>query len=261
MATQYQLAQVSWPAGNPTGAVSVTVTSPDGTSQVLQATSGSQQTPNLWSAWFTPEEQGDYSLAWSSTGGQSVATILVVVAPGPQAVVMSLDDCYASLKMSRTLQGSDPDRDADMLFYAQAATTVVEGIVGPIAPQTVTEVFDGGGPAVLLKWKPTSIVSITQNGSPATGWVPDFVAGIIYAGYFGAWWTPGVRNLQVVYTVGSGKVRPNVLLGVREVFRQVWERSRAMGGAASSEMVLQGFAVPNAVYELLSSESMLPGFA
>ena len=248
---------------NAAGSVTVTVTAPDGSTQTLQATSGSQLSPNLWSAWFTPQEQGDYTLTWLATNGVTVTTTLAVAAAAALPVVMSLDDCYASLKIDRTLQGTDPDRDADMLFYAQAATSVVEGIVGPIAPQIVTQYFDGGGPAVLLKAKPTAILEVSQNGVPATGWVPDFVSGILYAGYFGAWWTPGIRNLRVTYTVGSGQVKPNVLLGIREVFRQVWERSRALGGAASADMVLQGFAVPNAVYELLSAtnESMLPGFA
>jgi hypothetical protein len=261
MAVQYQLTQVSWPGVNAAASVTVTVTAPDGTSQVLQATSGSQETPNNWSAWFTPQEQADYTLLWTASGGQTWSTTLPVQPPAAVQDVISLEDCYATLKMPAAALGKDPSRDADMLFYARAATRVVEGIVGPVAVQTLTEVFDGGGPAVLLHWRPTAIVSIMQNGSPATGWVPDFPAGMVYAGYFGAWWTPGIRNIRVTYMVGSGRVRENVLLGIREVFRQVWERSRAMGGAASGDMVMQGFAVPNAVYELLAAEPMLPGFA
>ena len=84
---------------------------------------------------------------------------------------------------------------------------------------------------------------------------------MLYAGAYGIPWLPGIRNVQIVYTAGSGQVKPNVLLAVREVFRQVWERSRALGGGADAGMVMQGFAIPNAIYELLNAEAQIPGFA
>lgn len=259
-ATQYALTQLVWAQPNPSGLVTATITDPSGGVQAVAATTGSMQNPGAATAWFTPQLAGTYSVAWSSTGGQTGTSTVTVTAVTPTQL-MSLNDCYDSLKMDRSLQGSNPNRDADMLFYARAAAGVVEDIIGPIAETTVTEVFDGGGTVLALKAKPTAILSILQNGQPAIGWVPDFAAAVVYATWTGIPWLPGVRNIQVVYTTGSGQVKPNVLLGIREVFRQIWERSRALGGGASSDLVLQGFAVPNAVRELIGAESILPGFA
>lgn len=263
MAVQYQLTHVSWPGSFAAGTVTCTVTTPDGSTFTLQGSSGSQQTPNAWSAWFTPQEIGAHTLAWAASSGSTYTTTLNVVEAPARPSAIDLNDCYDSLKLNRALQGKDADKDEDMLAYAAAATAVAEGIIGPIAPQTVTEIFNGGAPSVLLAWKPTAILQVIENGSPATGWVPDFRAGILHAGYFGASFTAGTRNLRVTYTVGSGRVEANVILGVREIFRQVWERSRAMGGAASTDTVLTGFAVPNAVYELFAAnaQDLLPGFA
>lgn len=262
MATQFSLTQLVWKPAGLTGTVTATITDPaPGTGvQTVAATTGSPQAAGGAVAWFTPQLLGTYSVAWASSTGQTGTTTVTVTAP-VTSQLMSLNDCYDSLKLDRSLQGTNVARDMDMLFYARAADAVVEGIVGPIVPQTITELLDGGRPALLLKAKPTGIVSVTQNGSPAVGWVPDFNAAVLYAGEYGIPWLPGIRNVQVVYTAGSGQVRPNVLLAVREVFRQIWERSRALGGGASSDMVMQGFAVPNAIYELLAAEPTIPGFA
>ena len=258
--TQYALTELAWAPPNLAGLVTATITDPSAGVQVVAATTGSMQNPGAATAWFTPQLPGTYQVAWASTGGQAGATTVTATA----AVVtqlMSLNDCYDSLKLDRSLQGTNASRDADMLFYARAAAGVVEDLIGPIAPTTLTEVFDGGGTVLPLKVKPTGVVSVMQNGVPAVGWVPDFTAAVLYASWTGIPWLPGVRNIVVVYTAGTGLVKPNVLLGIREVFRQVWERSRALGGGASSDMVMQGFAIPSAVRELIGAESILPGFA
>lgn len=260
MATQYSLTELVWAAPGLTGTVTATITAPDGTVQVVAATTAALLHPGAATAWFTPQQAGTYTVAWSSTSGQAGTSSVAVDAP-VVAQVMSLNDCYDTLKVPRSQQGANPDRDADMLAYARAAAGVVEGIVGPIAPQTITEVLDARGPALLLRAKPSAILSVTVNGQPYSGWVPDLAAGILYASGYAAGWQPGFRNIEVVYTAGSGQVKPNVLLGIREVFRQLWERSRSLGGGASSDLVLQGFAVPNAVRELIGSEVALPGIA
>jgi hypothetical protein len=260
MAVQYELARITWPAPGVTGTVTATITAPDATIQTIAATSGDLQAFGVWTAWFTPELIGTYTIVWAATGGQTLTATLTVTAPPAPTQVMSIADCYASLKMPANLIGADPVRDADMLAYAGAATAVVEGIVGPISPVTITEVFDGGRDAILLRARPTAIVSVIVSGVAAYSWIPDFLSGILYAPPIG--FAPGIRNVVITYTTGTGHAGPNVHLGIREVFRQLWERSRALGGAASSDMVMQGFAIPNAVYELLAaSTDVMPGFA
>lgn len=259
MATQYELTELVWSLPGVTGNVTAGVTAPDGTVQTLAASLQTLLRPGSAVSWFTPQETGTYTVAWSSTSGQT-GTSTVVVAPAVIAQVMSLNDCYDTLKIDRAQQGTNPSRDADMLAYARAAAGIVEGIVGPISPRTITEVLTPRGPAVLLRARPTAILSVTVNGAPYEGWVPDFLAGMLYASGYTAGWQPGYKNVKVVYTAGSGLVKPQVLLGIREVFRQLWERSRALGGAPV-ERVMQGFAIPNAVYEMVGAEITLPGFA
>lgn len=259
MATQYELTEVVWSLPGVTGTVTATITAPDATVQTVAASLQTQLRPGSAVTWFTPQQTGTYTVAWSSTSGQTGSSTVVVNA-ATVAQVMSLNDCYDTLKIPRTQQGTNATRDADMLAYARAAASVVEGIVGPISPQTITEVLSPRGPALLLRAKPTSIISVTVNGQPYAGWVPDFRAGMLYASGYTAGWQPGYKNIQVVYTAGSGLVKPDVLLGIREVFRQLWERSRSLGGQPI-EGVMQGFAIPNAVYELVGSEITLPGFA
>lgn len=259
MPTQYRLTSASWPAAGVTGSVTATVTAPAGGEpvQTLAATiaTGSGQ-PTVW---FTPQTAGDYTLAWTSSGGQSGTTSITVAAAPTAATVITIQQCYLSLKMDPAAYvGKDPVRDADMLDYARAAQGVVESIVGAVAPATVTQVFDGGRSALLLRDRPSAILTVTAVGKPITGWSCDFAAGILTAA---GGFPSGRRNIEVRYSVGSGQVPANVLLGIREVFRQLWERSRALGGAASSDMVMQGFAIPNAVYELLAPTPTMPGFA
>lgn len=260
MATQYQLTELVWALPGVTGTVTATVTAPDGSTQVVAATVASLLHPGSASAWITPTQTGTYAVAWSSTSGQSGTSSVTVTAADVEQI-MTLNDCYDTLKMPRTQQGTNAIRDADMLAYARAAASLLEGIVGPITPQTITEILTARGPALLLKAKPTAILSVAVNGQPYSGWVPDFDAGLLYASGYAAGWQPGFRNIEVVYTAGSGQVKPNVLLGIREVFRQLWERSRSLGGSTSVDGILQGFAIPKAVYEMVGAEISLPGFA
>jgi hypothetical protein len=274
-ATQYDIVRATWvPTGGATGTQAV-ITAPDATTTTVTGSSASAL-PDVWTIWFSVEQTGTYQVAWSlldANGnvidGGNQYTDQVVVSAFTQEQILTLDDCYNSLNLPLANQGQDAARDADMLFYAEAATKVVEGIIGPVMRQFKSQIFDGGSGSVKLSWPPTTILSIIENGVQIYDWVPDMFAGIIHAGT--TWWNrpfwPGIQNVEVRYMAGSGNVPPNVMLAAREEFRFLWQIGRqGMRPSASQEAdfasaVPQGFGIPNRVYELLSRTDQLPGFA
>lgn len=266
-AVQYDLVELTTGPAAGTGAV-VAVTTPAGAKFTLATTAGGPA--GGFTAYFTPEEVGDYELQWAFPDGHSAADTLTVIEFEPTSL-FTLEDAYLSLNMPSSKQGADAKRDADMLDYLAAAADVVEGIWGPLTPRTITQRFDGGKTAVLLSVRPRGILAVIENGVPIWDWVPDMPAGIIYAGTFGAsrpFW-PGRQNVTVRYSAGSANPPANVRLAVREEFRFLWQLGRsgqhpALAESVQSEQATpQGFAIPNRVYELLSTsaEPSLPGFA
>jgi hypothetical protein len=265
-ASQFDVLELTWqpPAGY---GVTAVLTAPDGSTQQLTASSASAL-PNVWTVWCMVDLVGTWTLTWTGVGTQATSTDTITVTEKTLAEVMSLDDCYQSLNMPSSAQGANAGRDADMLTYASAATSVVEGIVGPVRKRTLWQVFDGGELSIRLKWKPTAILRIVENGVDIFDWVPDLDSGIIHAGT--TWWNrpfwPGVQNVQVFYQAGDGNPVPNVSLAIREEFRFLWQVGRQGGNFAPQEQAdgsytVQGFAVPNRVQELLQTVPRMPGFA
>lgn len=270
-ATQFTTVPVTYTPSTGYGARAV-VTAPDGTAQTISASSASAL-PDVWTVWILVDQVGTYSLNWIVDGVDVVgSTALVVSAPSEATPLLTLDDCYQSLNMgvAPSESATYSDRDRDMLAYATAAAAVVEGIVGPVMPRTVTEVWNGGEMTIRLRYKPTGITSIVENGQQIYDWTPDLAAGVIYAGT--TWWNrpywPGQTNVEITYTAGDGNPAPNVVLAAREEFRFLWQLGRQSGQAAAfneqivaGDAVPQGFAIPNRVYELLQFEDRMPGFA
>lgn len=265
-ATQFDVLELTWqpPAGY---GVTAVLTAPDGTTLDLTASSASAL-PNVWTVWALVDQIGTWTLTWTALGAPATNLDTITVTPQNILPVLALADCYHSLNMSTAQVGADAARDQDMLAWASAATSVVEGIIGPVRKQRVRQVFDGGELSIRVKWAPTAILSIVENGVKIFDWVPDLVAGVITAGT--TWWNrpfwPGIQNVQVVYQAGDGNPAPNVLLAIREEFRFLWQLGRQGGHLAVQEntdgtYTVQGFAVPNRVQELLQTVPSMPGFA
>ncbi|MET3635661.1 hypothetical protein [Curtobacterium oceanosedimentum] len=268
-ATQYELQQLTL-APEAATRVTVTITLPAPSTQtvVISASSASAQ-PNVWTAWFTPLLSGVYNVAWTDQAGNVLETDTLAVSAPVVGSLLSIEECYLTLSLPTTMLNQDADTDADMLVYAAAATSVIEGIVGPVVPRTIEETFDGGALSVALGARPTTLLAVSENGVPITDFLLDEGAGILRAGT--EWWNrpfwPGQQNVRVTYIAGTGNPPANVRLACREEFRFLWQigrqggRSSMSSGVSADVSVPSGFGIPNRVYELLSTADSLPGFA
>jgi hypothetical protein len=264
---QYDVVTITWspPSGN---GATVVVTAPDATTITLGVSSGSAF-PNTYTAYFSAEQSGAYSVHWAAIGSSAVFDDTVTSTAYSTVQLLTIQDCYQSLDIPASRLNQDAARDADMLIYALAATRVVEGIVGPLRRLLKSETFDGGDTTVVLTFKPTSILGVYENGVLIADWVPDFRGATIKAGttwHDRPFW-PGTQNVTVKYWAGSGNVSPNALLAVREEFRLLWEQGRQGGHAEFNQQIIaaqavpMGYAVPYRIIEMLAQEPTLPGFA
>ena len=186
--------------------------------------------------------------------------------------LITLDDIKRSLSMPSTTTSEDSDLEG----YIEAATPVIENIVGPVLQRTQTSLFDGGRNAIRLPWPVTQIVAVLADGTALAEYVglPD--AGVIYADGAGGCFASGSRNIAVTFIVGvatldqSGTpqgVPPHVKLATRELVRHWWQIGRqashgyAAGGDPDDGGGLTGFAVPRRVTELLKPSALIGGFA
>jgi hypothetical protein len=159
--------------------------------------------------------------------------------------------------------------DADIEAYIEAATPVIENIVGKLIAGSHTQRFDGGSGALVLSTRFNAVTSVTEGGVVITDYFADPDAGIIYAGTTSAQrdFLSGVRNVVAVVTVGNATIPKNVQLATRELVTHWWRIGRQANrpgiaqapGAAPD--IPSGFAVPRRVVEILQSDSRLAGFA
>lgn len=182
--------------------------------------------------------------------------------------LITLADARASLNLTT----ANTAYDSDIETYVEAATPVIENIVGPVLVKSRTFRFDGGREQIVLPVRFTSVTSVTENGAAVTDYVADPQAGIITAGTTTApdVFEPGVQNIVVTVSVGTAadetEVPANVRLATRELVRHWWQQGRqanipAFGEAPDSASVPMGFAVPKRVYELLEPNKRVAGFA
>ncbi|NQX36254.1 hypothetical protein [Herbiconiux sp. VKM Ac-2851] len=177
--------------------------------------------------------------------------------------LITLNDAKKSLGWSTTTSSDD---DSDLERYIEAATPVIENIVGPILPASKTFTFSGGRKTISLPTPFETVASVTVDGAAHTGYVASPRAGIIYADAVGGSFTDGIENVTVTVTVGSATIPPNVLLATRELVRHLWQVGRqgtrpAYGTAEADGMVPTSFAVPKRVLELLQPNARVGGFA
>lgn len=183
--------------------------------------------------------------------------------------LITLEYAAEGLNFQNVGSPSSATRDADLTAYIQAATPIIENIVGPVLPATKTINFDGGNTAIVLPDMATGVTQVVEAGNtlPAGQWMFDPVGSIVYGGnqiYPRAFY-PGRQSIQITYTVGNATVPANIQLAARELVRFWWQQGKAAERPAYSDAVEsvapQGFAVPKRVMELLGANDGLVGFA
>lgn len=161
--------------------------------------------------------------------------------------------------------GSTTARDADLTTYVQAATPIIEDLIGPVLQRTgVVQTRPGWKTAVLLDGPIANAAAVTQvkvDGAVVSGWraVPE--SGIVFAGYYGVIFAGDVVEVTVTTGYATANMPMNVQLATRELVRHLIMIRDAKPTAGTANIVAgeqpavipSGFAVPNRVIELLGN--------
>lgn len=162
--------------------------------------------------------------------------------------------------------------DVELQAYVDALTSVIEGIVGAVEEQTVTETVRGQGRALCLLRTPVlALASLVPTGDGGTALEVDRLhvdgpSGVVErrdAGRFtGGPWT-------AVYTAGRTTVPPTINLAARILLQHLWrtQNGSARGISSADDFSVTepvpgfGYAVPNRVLQLLEPFKSPPGVA
>lgn len=172
---------------------------------------------------------------------------------------MALID-LAAARDACNLQDGDTGKDAWLTSAIDAASAVIEDIVGAVSQASRTATLSGGGVAVVLPFTPTDVTSVTADGEV---WASYCVSGaVVYAGS-GSFvrrttFPPGAGNVVVEYEVGSDDVPPAIAMATSELVRHWFQFGQqgqrpGFGGETIPEQAWpgSGSAVPKRVMELL----------
>lgn len=170
--------------------------------------------------------------------------------------LITLEDARYSITNSRAATSYDSDLEA----YVEAATPVIEGIVGPVLPREATytrPVTEAG--AIVLPHPFRSLVSVTIDDVAVFDYDTTPGNGII----------TGVSGVEavVVANVGLTTVPSNVQLAARELVRSWWQQGRQGSrpqfpqGDSPVDVVFDESAVPKRVWQLLRPTRPVDGFA
>lgn len=258
------IAPVAWVRGSThaDATVSLTVTGPGGVTTSPSVTESATTAGTYEADVDTTTLAGRYLLRWSEADDEDWTDILDVWPADPRFII-SLDDAANALQW----RDADKRKNGETLrLYVAAATEVLEDITGAILIRTVEAVADGGRPAVLLHEKPTEIVSVTAGGTTLTGWVPNLVAGILYAGSTGEHFPSGRQVLTITYRTGAATIPPSIRLAARELIRHMWQVGQQVRGPDPTDpetmsLTPMGYLVPNRVIQLCANRPRLPGMA
>lgn len=193
--------------------------------------------------------------------------------------IVSISETLDYLNMT-----GDTSHNTELQRFIEGADPVIEDIVGPVNPASVTEWYDGGAPYIVLRKNPVvSVNTVTEySGATANGLTvattpasagsyaytfdPDGILHrVTQAG--SSFFAPGAQNVKVEYTVGRTPTPANIKLATLELIRHLYQSTQqsgrpAFGGAAEDQpWAPAGFAVPTRVIELLAPDRREPRIA
>jgi hypothetical protein len=163
------------------------------------------------------------------------------------------------------LRGITGSRDADIEGYVTAVSLRLDDLCGPIVAREVTEVHHGARSGLVLNAVPYDLdtVVVTEQaefyGTSTTVAAADLYVqpnGIMSVSR----WFAG--PVTVTYSAGrfadTASVSPLFKMAARVFLQHLWRRQEGGGsvtfGSPDTGLVVQTWAIPNAVLELLGSE-------
>lgn len=257
------------------GAVTLTVTLPDGTT----ATPGvANPSTGRYQADYPATMAGRHEVYWVATGANACAhSEAFDVLPPSAGYVISPDDARKALSSTDAGAAAMRAHDDELRLWIAAATGACERHLNEVlARRTITEThwLAHGRPRLALRQGP--VISLTSMATtdgfltwdvvsgPPTGVYLDAETGVLSAEY-GLWFA---GHLRVVYVAGYQVIPPNYLGAVRITLQHLWSSQRGsrgtprVGGSAMQDTLPVpglGFALPRMAIELLGPG--IPGIA
>ena len=241
--------------------VTLTITLPDGTTVTPPVTNPPAAT-GIYTYDYPTVQVGRHT--WRATTTVPTAAYgpltfhVAEASPGP---IIGLDDAKRHLNMDLTTT----THDEELRGFLEAATPVVEDVVGPVVVRTYREVHSSGALLVLGQAPVVSLTTLTPvltGGSSYTVAALDVDAetGIVRRLDGGSFTGP----VRVTYKAGRAIVPANIVQATAEIVRPMWETQRGHSGARpgfGEEDLLptsSGFTVPRRAMELLKPHQKAP---
>lgn len=245
----------------PGGAVTLTITLPDGTTTSPANTSPAT---GVYVASYLTAQTGRHLVRWVAAGSDATSdTDILDVRPAERGWLLSKADARRTLNLRSTTD------DAEVLDWLGATTQVIERHTGRAWVQrTHTETVRGGRAGIPLIWEPIkSVVSM----------VPLLSFGTTYLAAALVWNSSGILKLAnglsfdpgeytVTYVAGDNTAIPeNVAAAARIILDHLWQTQRGSGSLPSRDDEdfpfdpRAGYAIPNRAAELLGGT--VGGFA
>lgn len=247
------------------GAVTLTVTKPDGTTD--SPTPTNPETGHYQSD-YVPATAGRYLVRWVATGANASSyTDAFDVRPAAPPLLFSLNDAKNFLNISTTTN------DAKIRDLLESTTAAVEHQVGPVVQQTRVELYDPCGSYTLVL-RAAPIVSVTSMEPVMTGGAAydvsnmdvDTATGIITningQGFYGP--------LRITYVAGRSIVPAAIRDAGRIILKHLWDIHNGLSGLprlneandpGSGVILGMGYAIPNRALQLLHPYMRLGNFA
>lgn len=191
--------------------------------------------------------------------------------------MLSLDEAKKALNIS------NGDQDTELAIYITAVSRRLDDLCGPIVKRTITdEEYPGGVPQIVLRHAPasetatTTVSAVTEysggtaqvlaaetlTGSTSYDYMVDATTGILKRRSTWTDTTFGNQRVKVTYSAGryasTATVDAKFKLAASIMLIHLWRSGQGFGATLD---IPQGFAVPNAVIELLSDELQGPVIA
>lgn len=241
--------------------VTLTVTRPDGTDDVLTTTGGGVTHPSTgrYAVDYVPLSAGLYGVRWAATGTNASAPPVdgFYVLPTALTPLVSLAEAREHLNLTETT------RDFQVAGFIQVASGLAEKYTGRIwRRQTLTTTRDGGLDLVRLNPPVLSVTTVVEDGSSlsADSYVLDAGRGWLYRAGSSRWSSLAPQNVVVTYVAGptDGLVPEFVRQGVLLQVQHLWETQRGVAaprrGADTEWSPTLGYSVPRRVQELWDHE-------
>jgi uncharacterized phiE125 gp8 family phage protein len=248
------------------GAVTATITLPDGTTAPGGQVTISNPSTGLYRASYVTVMVGLHAIRWVVTGANSGTHEDGFDVDTPRGVLVSLPDLKRYLRISLV----DVGRDDELRDVLDAATTLCEDHTGrTYRRQTYTETYDGGRTAIALRRTPAqTITTITEGATTVTEYVLDPTSGLLYRGTATApgCWAWGTQNITITYIAGAPTVSPRVTEAVLVTTAHLWDTRRG-GSNLPRQTGTNGeyasgapWALPRRAEQLLAPD-LAPGIA